>query len=66
MGLIFDISSVLASTLTSTNSINARTTADGFFLVRIEIFVPDAGHLNTVMRKLSQISGVMTVERVSG
>ncbi|MBR6738861.1 MAG: bifunctional (p)ppGpp synthetase/guanosine-3',5'-bis(diphosphate) 3'-pyrophosphohydrolase, partial [Oscillospiraceae bacterium] len=66
MGLIFDISSVLASTLTSTHSINARTTADGFFLVRIEIFVPDAGHLNTVMRKLSQISGVMTVERVSG
>lgn len=46
--------------------LNATTTADGFAVVHLNIYVSDAEHLASVMRKLHQISGVMKVDRPAG
>ncbi|MBR5217140.1 MAG: bifunctional (p)ppGpp synthetase/guanosine-3',5'-bis(diphosphate) 3'-pyrophosphohydrolase [Oscillospiraceae bacterium] len=66
MGLIVDVSTVLSSTKTLVSSLNARSTADGFGLIEIEIQVSDANQIQTVIRRLEQISGVMRVSRPAG
>ena len=66
MGIIVDISTVLSSTKTRVCSLNARTTPDGFALTEIEIEVSDHQQLQTVIRRLEQISGVMRVTRPAG
>jgi len=64
--LMLDVSSVLSSTKTRVDSINARTSSDGFFTISLSIDVQDSDHLKTVMNKIHQISGVMTVTRPTG
>ena len=66
MGLIVDVSTVLSSTKTLVSSLNARSTADGFGLIEVEIQVSDANQIQTVIRRLEQISGVMRVSRPAG
>ena len=66
MGLIVDVSPVLSSTKTLVSSLNDRSTADGFGLIEIEIQVSDANQIQTVIRRLEQISGVMRVSRPAG
>ena len=66
MSLIVDVSTVLSSTKTLVSSLNARSTADGFGLIEIEIQVSDANQIQTVIRRLEQISGVMRVSRPAG
>ena len=66
MGLIVDVSTVLSATKTQVSSLNARSTPDGFALVTLNITVSDSEQLQTVMRKLGQISGVMKVTRPAG
>ena len=45
---------------------NARSTPDGFALLSLDIDVHDGEQLQTVMRRLEQISGVMRVTRPAG
>lgn len=60
--LVLDVSAVLSSTQTRVAGLNAKTTADGFALIHLEIFVADSEQLSAVMRRLHQISGVMKVD----
>ena len=66
LDLVLDVSAALSSSQTRVASINATTTADGFAVIHLNIFISDANHLAAVMRKLHQISGVMKVDRPAG
>ena len=66
MALIVDVSTILSSTKTRVCSLNARSTPDGFALIEIEVEVGGSAQLQTVMRRLEQISGVMRVTRPAG
>ena len=46
--------------------VSCSTTADGFAVIHLNIYVSDAEHLGAVMRRLHQISGVMKVDRPAG
>ena len=66
LNLVLDISTALSTTQTRVATLNATTTTDGFAVVHLIIYVSDAEHLASVMRKLHQISGVMKVDRPAG
>ena len=66
LNLIVDISTVLSSTKTHVSSLNARSTPDGFALITLDTDVTDSQQLQTVMRRIEQISGVMRVTRPAG
>ena len=66
INFIMDVSTVLSSTKTHVSSMNARSTPDGFVLLSLDIDVHDGAQLQTVMRRLEQISGVMRVTRPAG
>ena len=66
LDLVLDVSAALSSSQTRVASINATTTADGFAVILLSIFISDAQHLAAVMRRLHQISGVMKVDRPAG
>ena len=66
INFIMDVSTVLSSTKTHVSSMNARSTPDGFALLSLDIDVHDGEQLQTVMRRLEQISGVMRVTRPAG
>ena len=66
LDLVLDVSAALSSSQTRVASINATTTADGFAVIHLSIFISDAQHLAAVMRRLHQISGVMKVDRPAG
>ena len=66
INFIMDVSTVLSSTKTHVSSMNARSTPDGFVLLSLDIDVHDGEQLQTVMRRLEQISGVMRVTRPAG
>ena len=66
LNLIVDISTVLSSTKTHVSSLNARSTPDGFALITLDTDVADSQQLQTVMRRIEQISGVMRVTRPAG
>ena len=64
--LIIEVSTALSTCQVSVTGMNATATADGFALFNITISVKDAQHLEQVMRKIHQISGVMKVNRPAG
>ena len=64
--LMVDISTVISSTKTQFRGLNARITTDGAVLVTMDVSVSDTAQLQTVMRRLTQISGVMQVGRRAG
>ncbi len=66
MNLILDISAALSATNTPVSVLNSRSTADEFAIVRLEIRVRDEQHLQTLMNKLNQISGVLKITRPAG
>ena len=66
LDLVLDVSAALSSSQTRVASINATTTADGFAVIHLSIFISDAQHLAAVMRRLHQISGVLKVDRPAG
>ncbi len=66
LNLVLDVSAVLSSTQTRVAGLNAKSTADGFALIHLEIFVSGSEQLGSVMRRLHQISGVMKVDRPAG
>ncbi len=66
INLIVDISTVLSSTKTHVSSLNARSTPDGFALISLDVDVAGGDQLQTVIRRIEQISGVMHVTRPAG
>ena len=64
--LLVDISTALSSCKVSVTSLNSHITTDGFAIFHIAISVSNAAHLDQVMRKIHQISGVMKVGRPAG
>ena len=66
LDLVLDVSAALSSSQTRVASINATTTADGFAVIHLSIFISDAQHLAAVMRRLHQISGVIKLDRPAG
>ncbi|MBE6963874.1 MAG: bifunctional (p)ppGpp synthetase/guanosine-3',5'-bis(diphosphate) 3'-pyrophosphohydrolase [Ruminococcaceae bacterium] len=64
--LLLDISAALSSTNTYVLGINTRNTEDGYAVCRLEIRVKDEQQLQTLMNKLHQISGVLSVSRPAG
>ena len=64
--LVLDISAALSATQTRVSSLNVRTTEDKFAVINLEIDVKDSEQLQSLMRKLNQISGVLQVNRPAG
>ena len=64
--LLLDISAALSTTNTFVMGIQSRTTEDHFAMFHLEINVRDARHLQEIMNKLNQISGVLKVTRPAG
>ena len=63
---MLDISAALSATQTRVSSLNVRTTEDKFAVINLEIDVKDSEQLQSLMRKLNQISGVLQVNRPAG
>ena len=61
--LMVDISTVISATKTQFRGLNARLTPDGSVLVTMDVSVSGTEQLQTVMRRLTQLSGVMQVGR---
>ena len=61
-----DIAVTLSDAKTSIRGIDVHATEDDFALCHLEIRVRDSGELESVMRKLHQISGVLNVTRPAG
>ena len=66
INLVLDISTALSTTQTRVQALNASASADGFVVVKLNIYTSDSEHLKSVMRKLNQIGGVMKVDRPAG
>ena len=64
--LILDISTALSSTNTQVTGMQSRSTEDDFAIVRLEVRVRDQAHMQTLMRKINQVSGVLKVTRPAG
>ena len=62
-GLALDIAMALSSQKVKVNNLLARSQPDGHALVTLELVVRDRGELNSVINKLSGISGVYLVKR---
>ena len=61
--LMVDISTVISATKTQFRGLNARLTADGSVLVTMDVSVSGTDQLQAVIRRLTQLSGVMQVGR---
>ena len=64
--LMVDISTVISATKTQFRGLNARLTADGSVLVTMDVSVSGTDQLQAVIRRLTQLSGVMQVGRPAG
>ncbi|MCD8144764.1 MAG: bifunctional (p)ppGpp synthetase/guanosine-3',5'-bis(diphosphate) 3'-pyrophosphohydrolase [Oscillospiraceae bacterium] len=64
--LALDIAAALSACKVRVENFNARGLPDGFAMVSLVLYVEDQTKLNSVMSKLNQISGVMTVKRAAG
>lgn len=63
IGLIADISSMLASMHIMINDISSRNLKDGTAYIAVTVSVNGVEHLNSVTQKISKISGVLNIER---
>lgn len=63
IGLLADVSSLLANMHIMINDISARNTKDGRTSIMLTVSVNGVEHLNSLTAKLSKISGVLSVER---
>ena len=64
--LVLDVSAILSSTKTRVDALSGRTMEDDRFVLSIDIDVKDAAQLKTVMKKIEQLSGVISVTRPAG
>ena len=63
IGLLADVSSLLANLHIMINDISTRNTKDGRISIMLTVSVNGVEHLNSLTAKLSKISGVLSVER---
>ncbi len=65
-GLTLDIAMTLSTAKAKMTSLSARGMPDGYAVVTLSLEVKDRDELNTLINKLSQISGVYQVKRATG
>lgn len=63
LGLLADITSMLAAMHVMIHNISSRENKDGQMVISLTITVNGVDHLNTVISKISSIDGVTSVER---
>ena len=64
--LALDVAAALSAAKVRVENFSAKGMPDGFAIVSVGLYVKDLEELKTVMNKLNNISGVMTVKRVAG
>ncbi len=63
IGLLADVSSMLANMRIMINDISTRSTKDGRAVVMVTVSVNGVEHLNSLVTKIEKIDGVLNVER---
>ncbi|MEE1012230.1 MAG: bifunctional (p)ppGpp synthetase/guanosine-3',5'-bis(diphosphate) 3'-pyrophosphohydrolase [Acutalibacteraceae bacterium] len=63
IGLLADVSSLLANMRIMINDISTRNTKDGRAIVMVTVSVNGVEHLNTLVQKIDKIEGVLSIER---
>ncbi len=63
IGLLADVSSLLASMRIMINDISTRNTTDGRAVVMVTVSVNGVEHLNSLVSKIDRIDGVLSIER---
>ena len=63
IGLLADVSSLLASMRIMINDISTRNTTDGRAIVMVTVSVNGVEHLNSLVAKIDKIDGVLSIER---
>ena len=63
IGLLADVSSMLANMRIMINDISTRNTKDGRAIVMVTVSVNGVEHLNSLVSKIEKIDGVLSIER---
>ena len=63
IGLLADVSSLLANMRIMINDISTRNTKDGRTSIMVTVSVNGVEHLNSLVAKIGKIDGVLTIER---
>ncbi len=63
IGLLADVSSLLANMRIMINDISTRNTNDGRAIVMVTVSVNGVEHLNSLVAKIDKIDGVLSIER---
>lgn len=63
IGLLADVSSMLANMRIMINDISTRNTKDGRAIIMVTVSVNGVEHLNSLVSKIDKIDGVLTIER---
>ncbi len=63
IGLLADVSSLLANMRIMINDISSRGTKDGRAIVMVTVSVNGVEHLNSLVQKIEKIEGVLSIER---
>ncbi len=63
IGLLADVSSLLANMRIMINDISTRNTKDGRAIIMVTVSVNGVEHLNSLVSKIEKIDGVLTIER---
>ena len=63
IGLLADVSSMLANMRIMINDISTRNTKDGRATIMVTVSVNGVEHLNSLVAKISKIDGVLSIER---
>ncbi len=64
--LLLDVSAALSTSNAFVIGVHCRSTEDDFAMMHIDLHVRDGKHLQTIMNKLHQVSGVLKVTRPAG
>ena len=64
--LLLDVSAALSTSNAFVIGVHCRSTEDDFAVMHIDLNVRDGAHLQAIINKLSQISGVLKVTRPAG
>ena len=63
IGLLADVSSMLANMRIMINDISTRNTKDGRAIIMVTVSVNGVEHLNSLVSKIEKIDGVLSIER---
>ena len=63
IGLLADVSSMLANMRIMINDISTRNTRDGRAIIMVTVSVNGVEHLNSLVTKIAKIDGVLNIER---